>query len=168
MNRRSNEVRGFVRFPVTDPDWKNTGEGGMFVRLVVYEKEGVDWKVCCGGYQHIFCDESLLTDDALGRRERNSSEDLQNILEEQEAWDHLLQKHFPNINQRDDQYQYVSRPYLCVLTLGMSGWSGFHEEKGHYWHCEIEDLTEEGKVLYESIKNLYPGCHVELMTWLDT
>ena len=32
-HRRTTDVTGNVGFPVDSPEWRNTGEGGMFVRL---------------------------------------------------------------------------------------------------------------------------------------
>ena len=56
-NRRSNEQRGFVNFP-TDK-YESTHEGGMFVRLVVYEKKDENWMICSGGHQCFYFDEIL-------------------------------------------------------------------------------------------------------------
>ena len=35
MRRREKQVTGYVRFPVDDPAWKFSAEGGMFVRAMV-------------------------------------------------------------------------------------------------------------------------------------
>lgn len=56
-------------------------------------------------------------------------------------------------------------PYcLCVMTLGSTGWSDGE------WICRYEDLTQEGKALYDLVRKLYdkPGCQLILQTYLDT
>lgn len=139
MNRRSNQVRGFVKFPVQDQRFTNTGEGGMFVRLVVVDPakgKDEDWMVCCGGYQCVTRDECVCDEEAD-------------------------KFHFP-----DQDPSSIS--YLNITTLGSTGWSGWDKAKECYWRCSYEDLTEEGKRLYDLIKSLYQGCDLYLQTWLDT
>lgn len=147
MNRRSTEVTGYVNFPVNDPSWEFTGEGGMFVRLVVEDVENT-FMQCCGGHSNVVIyDESFVGTD---KEERY---------------------HFPRLNRQfksDDPYKYTSIPYLAILTIGSTGWSGWNEEHGYYWKCAEEDLTEKGKELLEALKALYPGCRIDLQTWLDT
>ena len=58
MQRRSSETNGWVNFPVNDPAYKNSSEGGLFVRLVVHQQN--DWMVCCGGSNYVIFDETLI------------------------------------------------------------------------------------------------------------
>ena len=151
MDRRSKTSRGYVNFPVDSEKWKSSGEGGMFIRLVVAEKKDIPfddlWMVCCGGYNYTTLDESYQVDD-LGNPE---------------------EYHFPNINNYEgtDESRYDSVGYLAALTIGSTGWSGWNGDE--HWHCTYEDLTLEGKQLYDSLKALYGDKYqVLLQTWLDT
>lgn len=149
--RRSKQVCGFVDFPIDDPAYKNSGEGGMFVRLVVDDPDNDPWVVCCGGYCSFDYDENYTGDD------RESTESY----------------HFPSLNDPEssweDRNHYRSVAYLCVVNLGSTGWSGWNEEKGEYFLCRYENLTAEGKELYNMIKKLYEGKGtLYLQTWLDT
>jgi len=171
MNRRSSDTRGYVNFPVDDPRYKNTGEGGMFVRLVVEEKENKGWMVCCGGLQHIQYDECLVADDVCPppqRLPRNIDslppEEVDRILKETQIYP-VEAHHFPLL--KDGSWGSVG--YLSIITLGSTGWSGWDNETDDYWHCTYGDLTEEGRSLYDSLKNLYgEDCQIYLQTWLDT
>jgi hypothetical protein len=58
--------------------------------------------------------------------------------------------------------KYISRDFLCVMTIGATGWSS------NEWVCTREDLTVEGEQLYSSLERLYPGCEIRLLTFLDT
>lgn len=58
--------------------------------------------------------------------------------------------------------------YLCIMTIGSTGWSGYSDKAGTYWTCTFDDLTEEGKRLYKAIQALYPDCKLYLQTFLDT
>lgn len=64
MQRRSNAVSGWVNFPVNDPAWKNTHEGGMVVKLVVCDnRENDQFGMCCGAYVVDHLCESFIADD---------------------------------------------------------------------------------------------------------
>lgn len=51
MRRRTSAVSGWVNFPIEDPAWKCSKEGGMVVKLVVCDTREFDdqFGVCCGG-----------------------------------------------------------------------------------------------------------------------
>jgi hypothetical protein len=167
--RRSKEVRGFVDFPINDPLYKNSGEGGMFVRLVIAENdENRYWGVCCGGTQSFLYDEVLLGDDVI--RDLDVSESVVSFSEGFPSENF----HFPNLRNVFSEPPgkldpYLSIPYLSTITLGTTGWSGWNEDKGEYFRCRYENLTAEGKGLYDLIKELYEGeGTLYLQTWLDT
>lgn len=140
MDRRSKTTNGFVNFPVNDPQWSNSGEGGMYITLVVEDSR--DWMICCGGNVHILRDEILLKEEEH----------------------HFCYK---AMSEYDRTYEQLSIRYLAAIILGSTGWSGWNEGDG-YWRCKKEDLTEEGKQLYNSMGKLYPNCKIHLLTWLDT
>src|SRR3990167_9587314 len=171
MNRRSVDIQGYVKFPL---DLPNSNEGGMFVRLVVVEEKHRTWMVCCGGDQQILMDECLCGDDVhpdpitSELSDVPSQEQIEAWLEESHkkpAWDF----HFPHYRDEDAartiicwREKYLSTPYLAVLTLGSTGWSGT-------WKCTYDDLTDKGKALYDQVKALYGDqCQLYLQTWLDT
>lgn len=153
--RRTDAVTGFVNFPVSDPDYESTREGGLSVQVVVFDPrwwEGSDtaWMNCCGGYVNLLHYGVFVGAD----------EDF----------------HFPNIHnpwrgsgdEDDDHWRHrlTSLPYLAVINLGSTGWTGVNEEG--MFTCSFSDLTEAGTELCESLKKLYPGCELYLLTWLDT
>lgn len=153
MNRRSSAVTGYVNFPIDDPNYTNSREGGMFVRLVVMDKSmGNGWMQCCGGDNLCLYDEDFVGSDG--------GEDEATL--------------FPRMNddiKSDDldfYTKYMSYPFLAVLTIGSTGWSGWNDFEGRQFVCTYNDLTEKGKRLYDSLKELYKGCELRLLTWLDT
>ena len=140
MARRTNNMHGWVNFPVNDADYTSSNEGGMFVRLVV---EGVEnFMVCSGGGN------SFVVDEVLSGTDNNSAHPFHEF--------------------HDGRYGWVCPDYLCVITLGSTGWSGWNDEAGHYWKCSYDDLTSDGKALYQHILALYPEGKLTLQTWLDT
>lgn len=162
MNRRKLVQHGFVNFPMHL--MPSSGEGGMFVRLVVVEKEFDSWRQCAGGQISFQFDESLIGDDKnpqhrVDYSQLKSHEEFKKA--DKKSWEHV-RFHFPQINEYGEQYQYNSIGYLAVINLGSTGWSNAD------WLCKFEDLTDDGKILYRSIEKLYDGCDLYLQTWLDT
>lgn len=153
MNRKSNEVSGFVNFPLDNQDYRNTNEGGMFVRLVV-EPIDDNFTVCAGPSFSIIYNEVFVQDD-----QENDGE-----------------YHFPGINSCvtgnkwwDWYDQHRSLAYLAVVEMGSSGWSGWSDMHENYWVCKYDDLTPEGKDLYKIIEKTFRGKgKLFLQTWLDT
>ena len=180
VSRRRTTARfGCVNFPVEDPRYHSTGEGGMFVKLVVTDDRDYDesdWTICCGVAVVDHRSEEFVGDDQAQAPQLPplSSEDspekslttLQAHDATYRAWE---ERHFPSLYADDDQTygKYVSRGYLAALVLANTGWSGYSDETG-YWCCTYDDLTAEGKALYASLQALYPGCQLHLLTFLDT
>src|SRR3989304_8695323 len=61
--RRTKQVKGYVDFPVNSKEYISSGEGGMFVQLIVLPSSHSD-HVCCGGAStSIVMTESFIGDD---------------------------------------------------------------------------------------------------------
>lgn len=164
MERRSNAMSGYVKFPVDDPIWKNTNEGGMVVKLAVCDNRDIEnqFGVCSGAFVADVMNESFIGDDKYSLPEcceldRKAQMDMEVY-------------HFPLFNDPDSKglERYLSRPYLAILIMASTGWSGWHKVKDRYWQCQFDDLTDEGKALYRQIESLYQGCDLHLLTFLDT
>lgn len=173
MNRRTTIKKGFINFPMHLP---NTNEGGTFVRLGVREKNETQfddlWMVCSGGYNAFFMDESYIGNDIDGSFEIEDYSDLSWIEKELE----FERKIFPMYKMEDsknDEYhgkmgEYLSNHWLCMMTIGSTGWTGRNEQDKE-WICTYNDLTDEGKTLYDSMRNLYgDNCEILLLTFIDT
>lgn len=166
---------GFINFP-SGPHFKDTGEGGMFVRLVVVNNG--EFMACCGGDNVVLYDESYIRDDNRPRttppeikESMNRDEVLKATKEEARLIHEYDEYHFPRINDRKEKNDYLrvmSIPYLCAMTIGSTGRSMYHLTNEEYWYCTYDDLNDDGKLLYDQLKKLYPGCAIHIQTWLDT
>lgn len=180
MNRRSNAIRGCVRFPVDDPNWINSREGGMVVKLVALEPpevpEGRQFGVCCGAYVVDQLSEELVGDDRRpfpADPDEVASTTKHGFLAALKAYEEAVAQwkryHFPNLGDyREPWREFVSAPYLASLVLGSTGWSGTHVQTREPWRCSLEDLTDEGRALYAQLQALYPSAELHLLTFLDT
>jgi hypothetical protein len=141
---RNSKTKGYVNFPIDDPQYRDTGEGGMFVKLVVYDDKNLG--ACFGAHIIDVLNEVFVSDDCGG----------------------VESDHYPFIDAIESTSRYLSRPYLASLLLGSTNWSGWDDAKEAYWICRYEDLNPGGKELYCMMKELYPESEVRLVTFLDT
>lgn len=172
MQRRTYNVSGWVNFPINNPEWENTGEGGMLVKLVVIDQAPyeTEFAMCCGAYVTDMLSESFIGDDQRPQIPAPTEYTcVEDILKEQADYEKWKAYHFPQINDdaANPEARYQSRPYLASIVLGSAGWSGTHDEYG-YWQCGLNDLTDDGRNLYRQIKALYPTGKLHLLTFLDT
>ena len=169
QNRRSLEVRGNVKFPTGNPRYKSTNEGGMLVRLVVLDPY-YSYMVCSGGFNPISMDESFIGDDQLCLCQLCRTGEFTIESRRCDKFSHTFPR-FDLPRDDNDYYnhsRYESILYLAVLTLGSTGWSGWDVIDEKLWVCTYEDLTEQGKGLYNSLALAYPDQKLILQTWLDT
>lgn len=177
MQRRSTHMAGCVAFPVNDPCWPTTGEGGMFVKLVVVNNAGPngadDVAVCCGAQVFDVLVEVLVGDDKRPKPVLGVSTTVEEILAEVQQRDDWQAYHFPQLADARAPGTgacidpYLSRDYMASIVMGSTGWSGCNAD-GDYWTCTVDDLTDEGKALYQQMAALYPGATLHLLTFLDT
>ena len=156
---------GVVNFPTNDPAYENTGEGGMFVRLVAREQER-SFILCSGGENIISYDEAFTGHD--GPEYTCECEPCRGLRENGLPDDSIQHQHFPWLGDDADLSRYQSVPYLAVLTIGSTLWSGWNTEQEDYWKCTYEDLSPDGKDLYSILRRMYPEAQLILQTWLDT
>lgn len=144
----------------------------MLVKLVVCDNREFDdqFGVCCGAHVFDVLEESFVGDDKLPKPVPAQDYDsVESVVAEQQAFARWEERHFPRVNDKVDGVEReMSRPYLAVLVIGTTGWSGWSEAKGQYWACTFNDLNEEGQALYNQVQKLYPGCDLHLLTFLDT
>jgi hypothetical protein len=172
MNRRSRDVKGLVNFPIDQ--LPSSGEGGMYVLLVAMDPTERNLPVSCGGYVYHVFDETFMGSDRKQRAEfppfeegLSREETLSRWRGYEQANKDLESFYYPSIHAPDNKdyssyERYLSTGYLAAINMGSTGWSSGD------WLCSYEDLTEEGKVLYNLVAKIYPGSELHLQTWLDT
>lgn len=175
--RRTNKIIGMVNFPVDSNQYESTGEGGMFVELWVVEKKIFECGACCG-YSNIT---STYTASLIGTDQKANHDNFSKLGEDEfaeflrcggEQRFFLEEELFPFIqNEEQNQEKYQSFPLLACITMGSTGWSGFgggDPQNEDYWRCQYEDLNDNGKLIYDTMKKEYPKSALLLVTWLDT
>lgn len=132
----------------------------MFVKLVVCDNQEEHGFAVCSG---VSVNDLLL--EVFAGDDRHNPEKDPNSTMGGETY------HYPRADDPDTRemlQRQLSRPYLAAIVLGSTGWSGWNEDLGEYWHCTFDDLNPVGQALYRQIESLYPGCDLHLLTFLDT
>jgi hypothetical protein len=165
---RQEQSGQMVSFPAETECLRDSGEGGLFVVMVVPEpEEGVNHN-CSVDVQILM----TRADVCVSSRERdfwahNSRESWNSKTE--------LDQHIAKTGNIDWKrwmfHAYsgtdLSFPMQAAVHLGSTGMSLYDEHKGSYWNATKEDLTPAGKALYEALKAAY-GVAPVLLTFLDT
>lgn len=194
MNRRKLIQSGMVNFPMSAET--NTHEGGMYVRLYVMDTDdGIG--ECCGTntfeeFQDVFVGSDItkaaqIAAEAVVREQWFVEDDLS--IEAKPYADQSAEELAKMRKAYEDRFEMEktlaqeSRAAVCALNahgyqtshalvanilMGSTGWSGSNKTGEIYFICEYQDLTDEGKVVYDTMQKAYPTCKLALMTFLDT
>jgi len=163
MNRRENIESGMVNFPMHLP---SSREGGMFVRLFVMDKDpGIG--ECCGTEDQYMFEECFIGSDITiaAQREANKKIDKLWAYSALDPWNaevKLRQEAKKEVSFIDYAGRESSHPLVANILMGSTGWSNSD------FVCTYDDLTPDGKVVYNTMKLVYPGHKIALMTFLDT
>ena len=187
--------KGFVNFPVGSQRFRHTGEGGMFVRLVALPVSTSDFMVCDGGSFQSLAEQILVGDDVttlpsapekpkpekagwasrvfgfLGRS-RSDAQALEEYRQRvKDIGERLPRLYYPGrvkVYDIPPEKKLLSVDHYGVLLLGSTGWTGYDDTFGSYWHCTYKDLTEDGRLIYDTMMLLYRDtATLVLQTWLD-
>ncbi len=194
MNRRELIQSGMVNFPMSAET--NTHEGGMYVRLYVMDTDdGIG--ECCGTnifeeFQGVFVgsditkaaqiaaeaviSERWFVEDASIEAKPYADRSVEELAEMSKAYEDLfeMEKTLLRDANRDvvhtcDEHGYLtSHALVANILMGSTGWSGSNKPGETYFICEYQDLTSDGKAVYDMMQKAYPTCKLALMTRLDT
>lgn len=176
MNRRNaNSRSGWVNFPVDNPSYTNSREGGMVVKMVVVapltqHADEPEFAQCCGAMVHDQLTEILVGDDMRPQpiwsaTEQFSYDQIVQYDIDMKKW---KEYHYPFTEVKESPHEFQSIPYLASVVIASTGWSGWNTITESSWHCTFNDLTDDGKAMYSMFQKLYPGATIHLLTFLDT
>jgi len=171
-----------VRFP-NGNGWRDAGEGGMYVILAVMEPE--HWADNCNvdvystlqrnrpeGAARSVVIRMSQHDAAVsaGVKDVWPEYDYESIIHKGEAIKFLrtagkaVEARWAEQSEHRDDY---SHPMLATVLLGSTSASLWDEQGERFFEATHDDLTYQGKVLYEVFKNAY-GVEPVILTFLDT
>lgn len=154
-----------VTIPSTGDGLEDSGEGGLFVIMVVPEPE--NWSNECHVDVH-----AMLTHPNVCLSAARS--DLWEPYDYKQSCGHLYRKLSDLDMQEEAQWvlrasapQDFSVPMLASVLLGSTMQSLWSEREGGYWVAGHDDLTVKGRMLSGILKSTY-DVEPLILTFLDT
>lgn len=162
---------GLVVFPPTLglTVWRDAGEGGMFVWLVVPAPNHPRHECHVDSTLHLTSPDVLITKDTAElwvpyRRHRDSDAHLQE--EAKGALWAAGKEELANWTDRVMNADEMSTDLLAAVFLGSTMTCPVHEQAG-WWEAGYGDLTQAGKVLFDTLKAAFK-VEPLILTFLDT
>lgn len=157
-------MKNLVTFP-SGGVYEDSGEGGLYVMMVVPEPNGFRHNCHVDGIITISEVDVEVTNSGLWRQPWVDSPDSENRRRLDDiVWtaDRDLWVWSTRLVNTDD----ASTPLLFAAHIGSTPESLWNADDG-YFRANRDDLTEAGRALYESVKAAY-GIDPVLVTCLDT
>lgn len=179
-----------INFPCPDGEWRDSGEGGQFVKLVVPQPD--DWENYChvdsaivltqpdvchnpGELWAPYDYDAVMTQHDVFRYMRRRREDQQAVVQDAQAAPAWAKEFHQGIDYqkwgswaiRALDPEYLSTAMLAAVHLGSSGHSLWSERQSCYWLADEAALTEAGQRVADSLHVAF-GIKPLLLTFLDT
>lgn len=165
-----------VNFPETG-DWRDSGEGGLWVTLVVRKPENHTYFACTDA--HIVLSEPDVC-VSPGRRNDLWEEFDYSPGSRRRQWDHVQHKLMTFDEFKGEKFNALrqfavqasapwhhSEEVLAAVQMGSTSLSLWSESLGRYFYATYDDLTPAGQSIYDGLKAAF-GAAPELYTFLDT
>jgi len=146
---------------------RDSGEGGLFVWLVVPEPENASYDCHVDTRVNMTLPDVCLTQQDLWvpyrfrEMDARLEQDARTFLKEQ-GKEELA--HWTGRVINSDE---MSSDLLAAVFIGSTGSSIYDEGAGRYWEASYDDLTAAGQALYQGLKAAF-GTEPKLLTFLDT
>lgn len=168
----NNEDFGVVGFPIVNDDYKVIDDGMTNVYLIVYDKNGLE---NISEFQtHLFLDGVFVADDCLERPklEKDMKDvNIDELIDDQLANDNYNDFYFPNFSSDDFEHneiaKYLSIPLISSVRLGNCHMTFENNNEPRYWNCVYEDLSNQGKVVYNIFKEMYVDKEIRILTFVN-
>tara|TARA_R110000851_G_scaffold292317_3_gene446776 strand:- start:9324 stop:9818 length:495 start_codon:yes stop_codon:yes gene_type:complete len=159
-------AEGLVEFPTARYGcWDDTTEGHTIVCLVVLAEDKIDlWDEFPVSLAY---PEGELMGDNLSGSPLGVYVSKYMFEESVVMADDVRYDYFPTCHYDDRKsISYSSVDFCCFIPIGVIKWTGFDTVSKRYWYCSLDDLDEEGILLYKTIENLYKDKSIRLVTFI--
>ena len=156
MLKEDNE--GFVRFPNTNRQIAKLDCGKSMVYIIAFDVKDVMGQKYALSNLQLEMPGTFVSDDVNRRpviAKQFTIDDIDELIEQQSKDDEYDSLYFPNLMGQDVMKKVLSIPMTTAICVG---WSEFSYETRNdigFWNATFEDLTNEGKKLYYSIRKLH-------------
>jgi hypothetical protein len=159
---------GFVNFPTNVRNIMKMDSGKTMVYIVAFDvNDSMDQKYDLSNIK-IEMPGTFVSDDVSRRpmaKEHYMIEDIDSLLEQQSMDDEYDSLYFPNLISADVMYKILSIPMTTAVCVGWSNFSFELKNQIGYWNAGFDNLTNEGKKLYYSLRKLHNNKEIRILTF---
>jgi hypothetical protein len=155
---------GFVHFPLRRADISKMDTGKTMIYIAVFDIDDING----GGYDlsniQLDLPGSFISDDVNKRPVNKMQLTIDDIIDEQTKNDEYDSFYFPNIRTSNTNRTKSITMISCVCI----GWSEYSFECRNqigFWNANFNDLTNEGRKLYYSLKKLNNNKEIRILTF---
>ena len=159
---------GFVRFPNANRQIEKLDCGKSMVYIVAFDvKDVMGQKYALSNIQ-LEMPGTFVSDDVNRRpvlSKQLTIDDIDDLIEQQVRDDEYDSLYFPNLMSQDAMTKILSIPLTTSICVGWSDFSYETRKEIGFWNATFDDLTNEGKKLYYSIRKLHNNKEIRILTF---
>lgn len=159
---------GFVRFPNSSRHIMKMDSGKTMIYIVAFDvKDAMGQKYDLSNIK-IEMPGTFVAEDVTRRpmvKEQFMIEDIDELLEQQSKDDEYDSLYFPHLTGSDAMAKILSIPMTTAVCVGWSEFSYELKSQIGYWNAGFDDLTNEGKKLYYSLRKLHNNKEIRILTF---
>lgn len=165
MLKEDNE--GFVRFPNTSRQISKLDCGKTMVYLVAFDVKDVMGQRYDLSNLKLEMPGTFVSDDVKRRYESRkfTIDEIDDLIEQQKKDDEYDSFYFPDLMGRDAMTKILSIPLTTSICIGWSEFSFEMRTEIGFWNATFDDLSNEGKKLYYSIRKLHNNKEIRILTF---
>ena len=169
MNRNTIDDLNLINYPLINDEYTSIDDGITNIYLIVYNDINA---IIYNQQTHLFLDGVFVSDDThKEKKEYDNSIGIDELINEQLDNDVYSNHYFPNFTsgkfKHDDVNKYMSIPLITSIKLGSYDMTFEYKKFPKYWNCTYMDLNENGKSFYKTIKDIYQGKEVKILTFVN-
>ena len=166
MLKEDNE--GFVRFPNSNRHISKLDCGKSMVYIVAFDvRDAMGQKYALSNLQ-LEMPGTFVSDDVNRRpvvAKQFTIDELDELIYQQVKDDEYDSLYFPNLIGQDTIKKILSIPLTTSICVGWSDFSYETRNEIGFWNATFDDLTNEGKKLYYSIRKLHNNKEIRILTF---
>ena len=166
MLKEDNE--GFIKFQNNNREIIKMDSGKSMVYIVAFDIKDVMGQKYDLSNLKLEMPGTFVSDDVHRRSVINRQftiDDIDELIDQQVKDDEYDSFYFPNLMGNDVMNKVLSIPLTTSVCVG---WSEFSYEMRNdigFWNANFDDLTNEGKKLYYSLRKLHNNKEIRILTF---
>lgn len=158
------DTSGFVNFPIRRTDIMKMDTGKTLIYIVAFDIEDTNGRKYELSNIQLDLPGSFISDDINRRPMPKGQLTIDDLVEDYAKNEEYDLMYFPNIVTEGSQ-RTMSISMMSSICVGWSEYSFEIRNDIGFWNATFNDLTNEGKKLYYSLKKLHNNKEIRILTF---